>query len=221
MRAALYWAPERTDPLCAAGNAWLGRDAESGAAVPQPALAGIETITDAPRLYGFHATLRPPMHLSTGWDDVVDTAERLATSLQPFDAPPLMVTDLDGFLAIVPASRSPALQALADACVRATDPHRLQPSPTELARRRAAGLSSEEEQLLQRWGYPYVMQRWRFHMTLSRRLSPPDIAAWRKTADDHFAAALASPRRITHIAMFTQRAPETPFLITHRLKLGG
>lgn len=221
MRAALYWAPGRTDPLGAAGNAWLGRDPNLGADVPQPPLAGIADITAAPRLYGFHATLRPPMRLATGWEAFIEAAENLAKSLQPFDLPPLMVNDLDGFLALVPALQSPALHALADACVRDTDPHRLQPSQPELARRRAAGLTPEEEQLLQRWGYPYVMECWRFHMTLSRRLTAADVAAWRKAAADHFADALALPRRVTDIAIFTQRAPDAPFLIAHRLKLGG
>jgi hypothetical protein len=221
LRSALYWAPERTDPLCAAGNAWLGRDPELGAAVKQPPRAGIETITEAARVYGFHATLRPPMRLATAWDEFMETADRLARSLQPFDLPSLVVTDLDGFLALVPTAHVPALHALADACVRETNPHRLPPSQSELAKRRAAGLSPEEEHLLQRWGYPYVMERWRFHMTLSRRLAPSDIASWRKTAEDHFAAALALPRRVTDIAVFTQRTPDALFLIAHRLKLGG
>jgi putative phosphonate metabolism protein len=221
LRAALYWAPERTDTLCAAGNAWLGRDPELGAVVPQPPLAGILEITEAPRVYGFHATLRPPMRLATGWDEFMDAAERLAASLRPFDLPPLSVRDMDGFLALGPRAASPALQALADACVRETEPHRLPPTPAELARRRAAGLSPEEERLLQRWGYPYVMQCWRFHMTLSRRLPPKEMAAWQTAAEDHFAAALAVPRRVEDIAVFTQRSPDAPFLIAHRLKLGG
>lgn len=220
MRAALYWAPERADPLYAAGNAWLGRDPELGAAVPQPPLPGLQEITAAARLYGFHATLRPPMRLATGWAEFVEAAERLARSLTPFGMPPVSVLDMDGFLALCHTGVAPALQALADASVRGTDPHRLPPSAAELAKRRAAGLSDEEEQLLQRWGYPYVMQRWRFHMTLSRRLTPEEMAMWRPAAEAHFARSLAVQRRVTDIAIFTQRSRETPFLIAHRLKLG-
>jgi hypothetical protein len=38
MRAAVYWAPRIDDPLHALGSRWLGRDAETGARLEQPAL---------------------------------------------------------------------------------------------------------------------------------------------------------------------------------------
>src|SRR4051812_29789724 len=61
-RLALYWAPEVDDPLHHLGSAWLGRDAESGAPVPQPKLPGLDlaALTADPRGYGLHATLKPP-----------------------------------------------------------------------------------------------------------------------------------------------------------------
>ena len=39
-RLAVYWAPDLDDPLHRDGSAWLGRDAETGAALPQPRRAG-------------------------------------------------------------------------------------------------------------------------------------------------------------------------------------
>jgi hypothetical protein len=156
------------------------------------------------------------MHLATGWDEFLDAAQACAARLQPFDLPPLRVAMLDGFLALTTASHSPALQHLADACVRETDIHRLPPAPAEIARRRAAGLTAEEEALLQRWGYPYVMQRWMFHMTLTDRLGESLLHA----AEAHFAGALARPRRVVDICVFTQPAPGAPMLIAARMPLG-
>lgn len=222
-RTALYWAPSLQDPLWQAGNAWLGRDPELGIFVKQPDIAGIFEATEAARLYGLHATLRPPMRLATGWDDFYEEAERLARRVTPFDLPPLEVTEISGFLALRETAPCPALHNLADECVRATNPHRLPPSQAEILRRRASGLSQEHEHLLAQWGYPYVLQKWFFHITLTRRLTPSEMAYFRPAAETHFAEALAVPRRVTDIAIFTQatQAPPAPFLIAERLNLGG
>ena len=225
MRVALYWAPERTDPLCAAGNGWLGRAPDHNAPLAQPDLPGIAELTEAPRLYGFHATLRPPMRLATGWEEFLEIARNLARSTRPFDLPPLEIADLSGFLALRETAPCPALHTLADACVRVTNPHRLRADAAELARRRGAGLPPDQDALLLRWGYPHVMQHWRFHLTLTRRLTAPETSLVRPAAQAHFGDTLRPPRRVSELSVFTQReeigqAP-APFLIAHRLKLGG
>ena len=219
-RAALYWAPDQTDPLTKAGNAWLGRDAELGCDIPQPPIPGLPEATAAPRLYGLHATLRPPMRLSTGWEEFIGATHAIARSVAPFDMPMLQVTDMDGFLALRETEPSPRLHSLADACVRGTDTHRLRPGTAELARRRAHGLSPLQDEMLLRWGYPYVMQEWRFHVTLSRRLTGEEMARLLPAAEAHFAASLAVPRRVAAIAVFTQ-LEERAFLLAERVALEG
>ncbi len=219
VRAALYWVPDGDDPLWEAGTRWLGRDPELGIGLAQPAVPGIGALTQAPRRYGFHATLRPPMRLATGWEAFLESARAVARAAEPFALPALVVADLDGFLALREAAPCPALQALAEACVRGTEAHRLAASADELARRRAAGLSPVQEALLVRWGYPYVMEAWRFHMTLSRRLEAADMARLRPAAEAHFAGALGVARLVTGIAVFTQRG-EADFLIATRIPFG-
>ena len=54
--------------------------------------------------------------------------------------------------------------------MRELDDFRAPPSEPELARRRKANLSATQEALLTQWGYPYVMEEFRFHITLSGRL---------------------------------------------------
>ncbi len=161
------------------------------------------------------------MRLAAGWEAFIGAASEAASRIAPFDLPRLEVADLDGFLALREAEPCPALHRLADACVRATDPYRLRPDPAELARRRGAGLSAEEEALLLRWGYPHVMQRWRFHMTLTRRLDAAEMALYRPAAEAHFRRALALPRLLGDLAVFTQAAHVGPFLVAERLPLGG
>jgi hypothetical protein len=218
MRVALYWVPTLRDPLFAAGTAWLGRDAETGAAVPQPEIAGIREMTADARRYGLHATLRPPMQLATGWEEFCGAAQKAAEGSVPFGLPPLRVCDVDGFLALRETGPCPGLQELADRCVIFTDKHRLRPGAEELARRRAAGLTARQDALLEWFGYPYVLDEWFFHVTLTRRLDAAEMARVRPLAEAHFAAVLDLPRRVEDISIFTQM--DGDFLIAERVKVG-
>ncbi|HYZ62967.1 MAG TPA: DUF1045 domain-containing protein [Acetobacteraceae bacterium] len=220
-RVALYYAPDPDDPLWRAGCAWLGRDPETDAALPQPDLPDIASVTADARLYGWHCTLKPPMRLATSYAAFRSDVAALARSLRAFEMPPLAVADLSGFLAVRETRPSPELQALADACVAWVDHHRLPPNEAELARRRQNGLSPEAEALLERWGYPGVFARWRFHMTLTRRLTPEEHAIYRPATEAHLEAALAHPRRVTSLCIYTQAAPGAPFLISERVPFAG
>ena len=222
-RVAVYYAPTAGDPLCAASTSWLGRDPFTNAPATQPDVVDIAAITDDPRTYGFHATLKPPMRLARGqtWDAFLKAAGELAETLKPFDLPPLAVMDLHGFLALRETHPSAELQHLADACVEKLDSFREPPSPEELARRRRAPLTAEQDAMLVRWGYPYVFGTWFFHMTLTRRLTPEEKALYQPRAEAHFAEAIGYPRRVTDICLFTQPAPGAPFTIAERIPLLG
>jgi putative phosphonate metabolism protein len=222
-RVAAYYAPRPDDPLFVAGATWLGRDPESDAPAPQPDLPDIVEVTAEPRLYGFHATLKPPMRMAEGrqWFDVVEAARALADRTAAFDLPRLAVHDVHGFLALRETAPCAPLQALADACVEHLDPFRAPPSDAELARRRRAKLSVEQDAMLTRWGYPYVFGTWFFHMTLTRRLTVEERAHFQPEAEAYFVRALSVPRRVADICLFVQAAPEAPFVIAERLPLRG
>ena len=217
MRVAVYYAPAVSDPLWRAGCIWLGRDPETAAVLAQPGLPGIAEVTADASLYGLHCTLKPPMHLATSYRAFLEDAAALASTLRPFDMPPLAVARLSGFLALRETRPSPALQSLADACVAELDRHRAPPSPEELARRRAGGLSPARDAMLQRWGYPGVFGEWRFHMTLTRRLAEAEQDFWLPAATAHMGPALGMARRVTELCVFTQAGPGTPFLVAERL----
>ncbi len=222
-RFAVYYAPRRDDPLAAAGACWLDRDAETNASVSTPPFPGMAEVTAEPRRYGFHATLKPPMRLAPGCGRFAlrDAAGALASSLAPFALPPLAVATVGGFLALRETAPCPALQSLADVAVEALDMFRAPPDENELARRRRAGLTPEQEAMLLRWGYPYVLREWFFHMTLTARLMGPDAAAWRERAEAHFAQSLAAPRRVADLCLFSQAGPDRPFVLAERFPLGG
>lgn len=220
VRVAIYYAPELDDPLWAAGCGWLGRDPERAAALAQPAMDGIAEVTAEARGYGFHCTLKPPMRLSTSYAALRDDVAALARSLRPFALPPLAVADLSGFLALRETEPSPALQALADACVAWPDRHRQPPDAAELQRRRGRGLPPDAEALLLRWGYPGVFGRWQFHMTLTRRLLAEERSGWLEATERHFAGALAASRQVLSLCLFSQTVPDAPFILSERIPLG-
>lgn len=222
-RLALYWAPDADDPLHAAGSAWLGRDAGTGAALPQPAVGGIDLAeaTADPRGYGLHATLKPPFRLANGYAAARDAAAALAARTAPFDLPPLAVHDLDGFLALRETAPCPALHAFADACVEALDAHRVPPTEAELARRRPERLSESQRAMLARWGYQYVFGEWQFHVTLTRHLGAEEKAIILPAVTAFLGDAPARPRRVRELCLFVQPAPGAPFTIAERLPLRG
>jgi putative phosphonate metabolism protein len=222
-RIALYYAPEMGDPLHQRASAWLGRDAVSGAALPQKPVAGIDIaeITADARGYGFHATLKPPFRVQGDLKAALQTAQDFAARTAPFALPPLTITDLDGFLALREAAPCPALQALADGCVTALDPHRAPATEAEIARRKPERLSPRQREYLAAWGYPYVFAEWRFHMTLTRRLTPAEKAIILPAVTEALGDALGLTRSVSDICVFAQAAPGAPFTILERLTLRG
>ena len=217
-RVAIYYAPALDDPLWAAGCNWLGRDPQTGRRIPH---ADRDALTAEPRLYGFHATLKPPMQLAHPWRALLEDATALADRLAPFDLPPLKVATLGPFLALRETVPCPALHALADACVTGLDSHRVPAGAAEIERRRAANLTPQQDAMLRDWGYPHVLGTWRFHMTLTQRLAPIEQASVQAAATEHFAEALGQPRRVCDICLFTQAAPDAPFILAERIPLRG
>jgi putative phosphonate metabolism protein len=222
-RIALYYAPEAHDPLHERASAWLGRDAVSGAILPQNLVQGvdIQEITADARGYGFHATLKPPFRLQGDVQAALQTARDFAARIAPFTLPPLHITDLDGFLALREAAPCPALQALADDAVSALDAHRAPAAEAEIARRKPERLTPRQREYLAAWGYPYVFAEWRFHMTLTRRLTPAEKAIILPAVTEALGDAPALTRSVSDICVFAQAAPGAPFTILERLTLRG
>ena len=222
-RYAIYFAPPRESLLWQAGCQWLGRDPSTGEALRQPGVPGwaaahLAQWTFAPRLYGFHATLKAPFSLVNGCDEPALHAalEQFAVEREPFPLPLLQVAILSGFLALRPAARSHALHALADDCVVRLDHLRQPPDESELARRRSAGLTPRQETLLAKYGYPYVLEEYRFHLTLTDRLLPECGARLLPWLAGHFARALGEPLRVDGICLFIQDRPGAAFRLARR-----
>ncbi|ODN70185.1 DUF1045 domain-containing protein [Methylobrevis pamukkalensis] len=227
MRHAIYVTPARGTALADAGAAWLGRDAFADIARPRPEIPGLAPeeaarLTDDPRRYGFHGTMKAPFTLADGRGegDLVAALEEFAAARAPF-ALRLHIALLGGFLALVPQEPEPALERLAADCVRAFEPFRAPPDAATLARRQAAGLSPRQQALLSAWGYPYVLEEFRFHLTLTGRLTPAQADVLLPAARAQFDALIGQPVLIDTLAVFREAAPGEPFQVVSAARLGG
>ncbi len=226
-RYAIFFAPAPGTPLAEFGNRWLGRDPFSGEDLAQPHVPGLDArrlveITQSPWRYGFHATLKPPFALKNGATaaELDAVAGAFAEAHAPCEVP-LKLDCLAGFLALVPAAPVPELDALAADCVRAFDRFRAPPDEAELARRRAAGLTPRQDELLLRWGYPYVLEEFRCHMTLTERLADPERASVMAALETLTAPLSRTPLRVDAICLFEQPDRDSPMLVTARYPFGN
>ena len=228
-RYALYYAPRAEDGLAEAASQWLGWNPETGRARAVPRVSGIDAerlaeITAEPRLYGFHGTLKAPMALAdeVSERELLDAVGRFAATRRAFAVPAMVLAELSGFLALVPAARCLELQDLADNCVVEFDGFRRPADDAELMRRRAAGLSPRQDELLTRWGYPYVLEEWRFHLTLTGRIAEAtERSAVATILRQRFAGFIGRPLAVSDLCVFRQPAPGRPFSVMARFRLGG
>lgn len=228
-RFAIYYAPPRSSSWWAKGCAWLGRDPEAGAAPPPPPpeppglTRPVADLTVAPRLYGWHGTLVAPFRLAAGVAaaDLLENARSWTLSQRRFEVV-VQAAALDRFIAIRPLGKTAdaRLRALAADALRHFAPTTAAPSPQELERRLRAPLTACQRALLAQWGYPFVLDEFRFHMTLTDALDDPSarqrvIDWWREEI------RLLGPLPIDGAAVFVQHGPAAPFILWRRLPFGG
>jgi putative phosphonate metabolism protein len=218
-RYAIYYAPDPASALWQRASAWLGRDAVSGAELAQPAVAGLSapefaSHTADPRHYGFHATLKAPFELADGASEpaMLEALAQIAAARRPFETD-LSPQALGRFLAFRPAEPCPHIQNLHEDAVRTFEPFRAPLSDKDMARRRASGLTVEQDELLSLWGYPYVFGHFRFHMTLTGSIAE-DALRQRllEAAAGHFASDIG-PHSFASVSLFKQADRSSAFTV--------
>jgi len=220
MRYAIYYAPPPGTRLHHLGASWLGRDA-FGHVSPTKKLS-LGAITDDPMHYGFHATLKAPFSMKDGqnYADLLASFESFARGRSAVYSGKIVLRDVDGFLALVPEHPPQALDQLASDCVEHFDTFRGPPDEVELARRRKSVLTTRQEIHLEKWGYPYVHEDFRFHMTLTRRLSAEEKSCIFPTAQKHFTDVIGTEVIIDQLCIFHEANSQLPFTVQHSAKLG-
>jgi putative phosphonate metabolism protein len=228
LRYALYFTPPKDDPLSGLASRWLGRDTFTGDFYPASPYGNVsaeeqDSLTEEPRRYGFHATLKAPFELaaSVTESDLLDVAGEFAARTAPFLVPTLVLGQLGRFFALVPGSLYPELQDFSANVVRAFEPLRAALSDADIARRKPGELDEAHRANLLRWGYPYVMDEFRFHMTLTGPVGVERQPVVSSILRETFAAHIGRPLSITGVAVFVEETRGAPFIVRSWLPLGG
>jgi putative phosphonate metabolism protein len=210
-RYAIYYAAALGSDLDRFGAGLLGYDAYGCTDLPFPdriteVVPDWHDLTQDPRKYGFHATLKAPFALTPDGNEAELTAACEAFAAKPRQIPVItpVVNPISGFIAVVPAEPSTELNRLAADCVRHFDAFRAPLTMQDRSRRNRVTLTPAQADHLDRWGYPYVMDDFRFHMTLTGRVPTarrdPLVALLR----ERFAARDLRTLAIDRVALFRQ-----------------
>ena len=222
-RFAIYYTPPQGD-FASFGAAWLGWDLVSGQSVAHPAIQDLDLaeITETPRKYGFHATMKPPFRLAVGAtaETLITETVKICRGLAPVTLDGLKLHQIGRFLAFVPLGNERALNALAESVVRAFDTFRAPATEAELARRRKARLSPAQEANLTTWGYPYVMDEFHFHMTLTGRLNKELLAPVTQALTDLSTSVLPQPFCVDSLTLVGEQE-DGQFAEIQRFALGA
>ena len=225
-RYALYYSPPTASPLGAFGAAWLGRTIEGQDLAP-PEAENIapgdwRAATAAPRKYGFHATLKAPFRLANGAteNDLISAVETFCADRPAIGLGRLRLAKISGFLALRPEREEAAARLAAD-IVQAFDGYRAALTPQEIVRRRPDALTAAQRDLLDRWGYPYVMGEFRFHMTLTGRLEETESERFRAALEHRLARDADRDAAIDDICIFRQDRTDGDLSLLRRIPLGA
>ncbi|WP_414475159.1 DUF1045 domain-containing protein [Microvirga sp. M2] len=218
MRAAIYFTPAKNDPLTVRAAKWLGRDAFDNriARGPNPM---IDPLVADPARYGFHATLKAPFRIAEGMtlDGLDRELAAFSQRMRAFSLGKLTVTRLDRFFALTVQTARPQLLEFEEAVRTAFEPFRAPLTEQEVARRNPQSLSERQQANLARWGYPYVGQDFRFHMTLTNSIPAEDEAARvEELLHSQFGPVLDISVVIDAVALFVEPEPGEPFHVHSR-----
>jgi Protein of unknown function (DUF1045) len=226
-RYAIYYAPAATSTLWQLASRWLGRDAHNCEPLAQPvfpALCDVDfaAITADPRHYGFHATLKAPFALAPGCSDaeLMGAASAFAAERTAFRAD-IAPQALGRFLAFRIKGPSSDMDTLHADCVRAFEPFRAPLSDTDLARRRHAKLTLLQDEHLLQWGYPYLFESFRFHLTLTAGIDDDVLRERILTVAKAYFADIPVAHEFGSISLFKQVDRYSPFTIIARFEFAS
>lgn len=227
-RYAIFFAPLASDPFTEAAARWLGRNPFGGTQVARPSLVEgldleqFDALTAEPRRYGFHGTLKAPFEMAEGRtiEELEQELEAYSKKLKPFALPKFKVGQLGRFFALLPSEPSEDLKELASGLVRSFDPFRAPLSEHDIARRNPDKLTPSQRENLLNWGYHYIFDDFRFHMTLTGQVPDELSTHFQAALDAHFAAVIETPQTVSVLSLYEEPERGAPFHVRAQYPMG-
>lgn len=196
-------------PFADFGAAWLGWDVARAVSVEHPKIGDLDiaAMTDVPGKYGLHATIKPPFSLARGTTErgLQKAFASLCQGLPPVTLAGIELTTLGRFLALCSQGDTVALNKLAACVVEQLDGFRAPLTKSELTRRRTANLTPAQDESLHKWGYPHIMDTFRFHITLTGRLDKQTLSKVKPLLGSVLDPILPQPFSIESLTLVGQR----------------
>jgi putative phosphonate metabolism protein len=222
-RYAIYFTLAQNDALYQLAAQWLGYDFYQGNkpaiqmdhhAILKP-LFPYTDYTAKASLYGFHATLKAPFRLKPriSHKQLVKMLKHFSRLYQPFSCSALKLKQIGNFLALVPENECKSLNRLARDCVQTFDVFRDKLDADEIARRNPASLTDNQRLMLENWGYPYVLDEFRFHMTMTDALSAQQIERCQPLLESYFHPYTSRALVIDQLCLCYQATERSPFVV--------
>lgn len=226
-RYAIYYTPPPFSALARFGAGVIGYDCFDAVEVTHMRLTGIDPnvqklTTLGPRRYGFHATILAPFDLkSQSEDDLIASASAYASEVAPIRIGSLKIVALGEFIALAPTESEEGISHFAADCLKTFDRFRAPLSVGDRERRLKLKLSAHQIDLMDRWGYPYVLDQYRFHMTLTGALQHPMRDAFREALELAFGDRANDSFELDAISVMRQDDPGSRFRVLRRCRLRG
>jgi len=217
-RYAIYWTPRPGTAFAEFAALWFG-GVETFGLAPELAQRAIK----APAVYGLHATLKAPFRLR---DDVAP--EGLRDALDDFcahrraPAPGrLMLGHFQRYLTLLLSGDQADVDWLAAECVTSFDHFRAPLDEEDYARRELDDLTEQEEAFLREFGYPYVLNAFRFHISLAGPLESAELDEVAKALQPQLAPFMSEPFEIRDLSLLGEPRSGGVFEVISRHRLGA
>ncbi len=184
-RYAIYYAPPKESNLEEFGRYWFGWDPLNAKLINNKQrinylngfgiknLKNIDKNVLIAKKYGFHGTLIPPFKLNKNYSTnlLFKKTEDIAKKFKKFKFYKFKLKKINNFYAFVQNKKNNNINKLSNRLVRELFKFRSPLTKKEIDRRNPSKLSKFQLNILYKWGYPYLMSEFKFHMTLASEVT--------------------------------------------------
>ena len=179
-RVAIYFLPKKNSSLENFGKNLLGRDINKKKKISLTRrqkyfinrgftyFDELKDYCEQPAKYGFHATLKAPFRLKRNvkTKNFYDVISHIAAQHSRFKIKGLKIVYSKKFTFITSRKPNKLLINLENDLVKHLDTFRAELNKTEIKKRIPDSLTFKQNKYLKEWGYPFVFDQFKFHMTL-------------------------------------------------------
>ncbi len=219
-RYAIYYVPSENSELDLFGKCWLGWDPYKGEETTKsdlsklPSFKKFSSLVLTPKQYGFHGTIKAPFKLKNEYtyNDLENKVREISKQIHSFYFDQLIIEKLGNFIGLIPTNNL-KVNAVSNKFVEELDYLRDELSESEIKKRKPHKLTSNQKQMLFKWGYPYVFDEFKFHLTLTSKLNVVEIDDVFRSLQNILKQVNLNKISFNNICIFGQKSDEKFYFV--------